>query len=148
MDTGLTLRAHDWLREILRAGHHLLELINDVLDLARVESGGVRLSLEPVALPPLLEETVALLGPLARQRHVTLHLPPPGQLPLLRADRTRLRQVLMNLVANAIKYNREGGSVRLEISTTPGAHCRVTVRDTGPGLTPSSSANCSCPSTG
>ncbi len=102
------------LRHILQAGTHLLALIDDVLDLARVEAGKQPIQLEPVALGPLLRECLDLVHPLAEQRQVRLDggdaVDGAG---CVTADRTRLKQVLLNLLSNAIKYNREGGQVRL-----------------------------------
>ncbi|MBL8363476.1 MAG: PAS domain-containing protein [Rubrivivax sp.] len=118
--------------EMLRGARHLLELINDVLDLGRVESGHLGLETEAVALEPLVAETLALVRPLAQQRDVQLStVSMPGL--AVRADRRRLKQVLLNLISNAIKYNRRPGSVRIECRLD-GARVRVGVRDTGRGL--------------
>lgn len=116
---------------IRAAGQHLLSLINDVLDLAGLEGGEVRIALQPVALAPLVAGTLPLLGPLRDSRPVTLHT---GNLDLqVLADATRLRQVLLNLLSNAIKYNRDGGEVMVEAQRR-GAHIVVRVADTGLGL--------------
>ncbi len=137
LDTTLPARTQGHVREILRAGRHLLELIDEVLDLARVESGRLRLKLEPVALGPLVDESIALLAPLAAARGVAL---PPGGTPgaCVRADRMRLKQVLMNLLSNAVKYNRPGGRVLLASTPIEDAagtsRVRVEVSDTGPGI--------------
>ena len=118
--------------EMLRGARHLLELINDVLDLGRVESGHLGLEIEAVALEPLVAETLALVRPLAQQRDVQLStVSMPGL--AVRADRRRLKQVLLNLISNAIKYNRRPGSVRIECRLDS-ARVRVGVRDTGRGL--------------
>ncbi|MBX3602892.1 MAG: PAS-domain containing protein [Rubrivivax sp.] len=130
----LTGRQHEQVQQILRAGSHLLHLINDVLDLARVEAGKQAISLEPVALAPLLDECLDLVRPLAQARRVVLHARAPGQGEgFVRADRTRLKQVLLNLLSNAIKYNREGGEVRLHFDGDAATQ-RVGIGDTGPGL--------------
>ncbi|GAB1391691.1 MAG: hypothetical protein AMXMBFR78_36070 [Rubrivivax sp.] len=119
---------------IQRGGRHLLTLINEVLDLARIEAGALPVTLEPVALEPVLEGSSHLLGPSAQERGVRVDLPPPpARHTLLRADPTRLRQVLLNLLSNAIKYNREGGSVRVQVHDL-GARVRIEYIDTGPGL--------------
>jgi len=121
------------LREILKAGHHLLELINEVLDLARVESGRVDLSLEPVELRPLVGECLGLVSTLADKRAIRIsHSCPPGV--AVRADRTRLKQALLNLLSNAIKYNRESGSVTLTFEPCDGDRLRIRITDTGPGI--------------
>ncbi|MFO1274329.1 MAG: PAS domain-containing protein, partial [Rubrivivax sp.] len=122
-----------YVEEMVRGARHLLELINDVLDLGRVESGQLGLELDAVALEPLVAECLALVRPLAQAREVQLIAQPmPGL--VVRADRRRLKQVLLNLLANAIKYNRRPGSVRVECRTE-GTHLQLGVRDTGRGLT-------------
>jgi len=121
--------------QILVAGRHLLNLIDEVLDIARIESGDMRLSLEPQALRELLDEVLDLLKPLANQQKVGLEFVaiPVGIMVL--ADRQRLRQVLINLVSNAIKYNRLGGKVYIG-AVVDGEQVRVMVRDTGQGIRP------------
>ena len=125
-------------REITNAGRHLLTLIDEVLDLARVESGHLTVSPEPVAVAPLVDECLALLRPQAEARAVRLASPAPGCLAHVLADRTRLKQVLLNLLSNAIKYNRDGGSVSVACvaaSATAPASLDIRVSDSGPGLT-------------
>ena len=134
-DKTLSSHHQEWAHEILKAGNHLLELINEVLDLSKIEAGHVDLSLEPVEVLMLIDECVALIRPLADKRNISVtHACPSGQ--MVRADRTRLKQVLLNLMSNAIKYNREGGSIR--ISMSPSAHdmCSLAVTDTGLGIPP------------
>ena len=128
----LTAEQRDGVVQILKAGKHLLELINEVLDLARIESGRLSLSPEPTAVRELIDEAVALIGPLADSAQIDLHLEVEDATVL--ADRQRLRQVLLNLLSNAVKYNRAGGSVW--ISSHPGAGERacITVVDSGPGI--------------
>ncbi len=129
----------DWVREINKGGRHLLELINDVLDLARVESGRFSVSPEPVALRPLVEECLMVVRAQAKARAVQL-LEVPGSAEVhVRADRTRLKQVLLNLLSNAVKYNRPGGTVGL-VCTHAGDTLRIGVTDTGDGLTPEQQA--------
>jgi PAS domain S-box-containing protein len=132
------------LREILNAGAHLLTLIDDVLDLARVESGHLAVSLEPVALRPLLDECLNLVRPQAQMQAPTPGITLPQQAACaglhVRADRTRLKQVLLNLLSNAIKYNRPGGSVTLRCEAAADGTLRVCVDDSGPGLTPAQQA--------
>ena len=115
------------------AGRHLLALINDVLDLARIESGMVDLAPEPLAWSDVVGDVLDLMAPMARAQDVSLR--PADLSRTVVADRQRLRQVLMNLVSNAIKYNRPGGHVDLEARAQPG-WCILTVQDTGRGLAP------------
>jgi PAS domain S-box-containing protein len=126
-------RSH--VEHIEKAGWHLLRLINDVLDLSLAEEGRLPLALQPVALAPLLRETLAAMAPAAVPRAIVLD---PGTLPedaWVVADRQRLGQVFDNLVSNAVKYNCDGGRVTLAVAALPGAW-RVTVEDTGIGIPP------------
>ena len=130
----LTPQQARYVHEILRGGQHLLSLINEVLDLAQVETGKLRISLEPVRVADVLHECVALLKPLADDSGITVALAEgsAGDA-LVSADRTRFKQVLLNLLSNAIKYNRSGGRVR--ISCSAGADSvRIAVADDGPGI--------------
>jgi signal transduction histidine kinase len=123
----------DKVREILTGGHHLLDLINEVLDLARIESGHIALSIEAVEVDPVIQECLTLVGTLAEKRHVRLA---PCELKgaVVRADRIRLKQVLINLLSNAIKYNHVGGSVRLDVRAAGADRLHIRVTDTGPGI--------------
>ncbi len=121
------------LRQILDAGDLLLALINDVLDLARIEAGHLAVSTEGVALQPLVTDCLTLLRPQAQARRISLSAVAADNRRQVRADRTRLKQVLLNLLSNAVKYNRVGGSVSVRIEDH--AECwRVCIDDTGPGL--------------
>ena len=120
--------------QILRAGWYLLELINEVLDLALIESGKLSLSLEPMALAEVMLECRAMVEPQAQKRAIVLRSPPPGMPYFVNADRIRLKQVLINLLSNAIKYNREGGTVDLQCVVTTPERIRICVTDTGQGL--------------
>src|SRR5205823_6197669 len=98
---------------ILKAGRHLLELINEVLDIARIESGRLNISPEPVRIGEVVGETARLVGPLAEERGIRIEaeLPAEAAERYVTADRQRLAQVLLNLISNAVKYNVEGGTV-------------------------------------
>jgi len=120
------------LEHIRGAGQHLLELINDVLDLSSLEGGEVRIALQPVQLAPLIAQTLPLLEPQLRERKVQLVTGALDGVPL--ADATRLRQILLNLLSNAIKYNRDGGRVTVD-AVRRGEHVLVRVADTGRGMT-------------
>ncbi|MDI3284758.1 ATP-binding protein [Polyangium sp. 15x6] len=131
----LTARQLGYLKHVLRGGEHLLQLIDEVLDLARIESGRVPISVEPVDVEAVLREVSVTLGPMAQSRGVTLALmPPPPDLPQIRVDRTRFSQVLLNFGSNAIKYNRAAGHVSFIASVTASGEVRVTVSDTGIGI--------------
>ncbi|OBV40405.1 sensor histidine kinase [Janthinobacterium psychrotolerans] len=118
---------------ILKAGRHLLTLINEILDLAKVESGTLSLSLEAVALRPLLEECRHMTAPLAAGRGIAMVFDEDGALHV-QADRTRLKQILLNLLSNAIKYNREQGQVSIACAMQADGRIGISVRDTGMGL--------------
>ncbi|MDE2452233.1 MAG: PAS domain S-box protein [Burkholderiales bacterium] len=124
------------VKEIVGAGQHLLELINEVLDLSRVETGQLDLSVEAVDLAALGAECLSLMAPIAQTHGVDLAAPEPDAAARwVRADRMRLKQVLLNLLSNGIKYNSRGGSLALTC-TALGAEVRIDVTDTGPGLAP------------
>ena len=121
--------------QIQKAGWHLLEMINDVLDLSRIESGNLRLRIERLNLAELLAATVALVEGDARQRRIVIsqHLA-PGSATLL-GDTTRVKQILTNLLSNAVKYNNDGGRIHIASRTAPDDRVEISVTDTGPGLT-------------
>jgi len=124
---------------ILTAGRHLLNLINEVLDLSRIEAGRLQMSLEPVRVASLVQEGLDLVRPLAAPRNLLLESPESDAGDLwVRADRQRLSQVLLNLLSNAVKYNREGGTVRVSCERGVDAHGSdrvwLRVEDTGPGI--------------
>jgi PAS domain S-box-containing protein len=124
----------EYVDQIAKAGDHLLALINEVLDIARIESDNVNLRLEPVSALEAVHEVLDLTAPLAARAGVSLHGPDVDDVDvLLTADRQRLLQVLLNLVSNAIKYNHDGGRVDLTV-TEETDRVVLTVHDTGPGL--------------
>jgi PAS domain S-box-containing protein len=124
------------LDQILKAGWYLLELINEILDLALIESGKVTLSREPVSLLEVLLECRAMIEPQAQKRGIGMIFP-RFEIPyFVKADRIRVKQVLINLLFNAIKYNKPGGMVAVECSLSSPHWIRIGVRDTGAGLSP------------
>jgi PAS domain S-box-containing protein len=122
------------VEQILKAGWYLLELINEVLDLSLIESGKLSLSLEPVSLGEVLEDCRTMIEPQARQGGIAVAFDGLDELPHILADRTRVKQILVNLLSNAIKYNRVGGSVDVRCRREAGNRVRVSLQDTGDGL--------------
>ncbi|MDA1193061.1 MAG: PAS domain S-box protein, partial [Candidatus Poribacteria bacterium] len=123
--------------EILKSGFHLLELIDEVLDIARIESGKMRLSVEPVEVEALIGEVMSIIRPLAAQRNIRLQdkVGDTSHASLcLFADRTRTKQALLNLMSNGVKYNREGGALTLSSEVMPNRRLRFRVTDTGYGI--------------
>jgi signal transduction histidine kinase/CheY-like chemotaxis protein len=122
--------------QILKAGWYLLELINEILDLALIESGKLTLSNEPVSLAEVMVECRAMIEPQARKRGLGMKFPQFEIARFIMADRTRIKQVLINLLFNAIKYNRPQGAVAVECKLVEPDSIRICVRDTGVGLAP------------
>ncbi len=122
--------------QILQAGWYLLDLINEILDLALIESGKLSLSLEPVSLAEVMHECETMIESQADKRGISVSFPKFSQPVFVKADRTRLKQVLINLLSNAIKYNTERGSVLLQCLDTGTSRVRISVEDTGAGLAP------------
>jgi len=151
LDTELAPKHRDFIDEMLRAGRHLLNLINEVLDLASIESGRLTLSPEPLLVGELLDDCVRMMTPLAKARSVQIERGGLGESGergecgdhgaqgtdaelVLLADRTRLRQVLLNLMSNAVKYNRVGSRITLQVTRQPEGRVRLSVTDTGAGI--------------
>jgi PAS domain S-box-containing protein len=122
--------------QILKAGWHLLTLINEILDLARIESGKLSLSLEPTALSEVLSECEAMIDPQAQKCGIAMTFPRSNIPYFVVADRTRLKQVIINLLSNAIKYNEAQGTVIVDCTETTPGRIRVSVKDSGAGLPP------------
>jgi len=120
--------------QILQAGWYLLDLINEILDLALVESGKLMLSLEPMSLDEVMLDCQTMMVLQAQKFGISLKVTPLAQASYVRADRTRVKQILLNLLTNAIKYNRTGGSVAVECTVRSAERIRISVRDTGEGL--------------
>jgi PAS domain S-box-containing protein len=134
-DDPITSEQHQSLSQVLKAGRHLLLLINDVLDLSRIEAGAISLSLEPVDPGLVIDECVSLMASFAASRNVQLSDTLTGtSLPPIEADRVRFKQVFLNLLSNAIKYNSDSGHVVIERGSAEAGMLRIGVRDDGPGI--------------
>jgi PAS domain S-box-containing protein len=129
-------RQREGVEQILKAGRHLLELINEVLDISRIESGTMFMSLEPVHLGSVLADALSLIRPLADEVDVRLTADPAELADLhVLADQQRLKQVLINLLSNAVKYNVRGGEISVRCQELPGGRVELAVADTGQGMT-------------
>jgi PAS domain S-box-containing protein len=133
---SLTPMQREGVAYVLKGGRHLLELINEVLDISRVEAGRMELSMEAVDVADLVEEACALVRPLGAERGIEVTPHRMGLAHHVVADRQRLRQVVFNLLSNAIKYNRREGRVEVSGELRPGDRLRIAVRDTGYGMAP------------
>ncbi|MCW9002577.1 MAG: ATP-binding protein, partial [Rhodospirillales bacterium] len=125
----------DSVSNILKGGKHLLELIDQVLELSKIEAGKLTLSIEPIPPRQVIDECLSLIEGRAGERGIRiLDGTADDTLPILHADYTRLKQVLLNLLSNAIKYNRDGGTVKLSSRMVPDNMLRIAVADTGQGI--------------
>ena len=122
------------IEQILKAGWYLLELINEILDLALIESGKLSMSMEPVSLQEVLRDCQTMIEPQARRRGIQMRFPNFKAPCFVQADRTRVKQVFVNLLTNAIKYNRQGGSLDVTFRPAGKTRMHISVRDTGEGL--------------
>lgn len=139
IESGLqppTLTQKRSVDQILKAGWYLLELINEILDLALIESGKLSMSLEPVSLAEVMHECEMITEPLAEKRGICVVFTPLETSYVINADRVRVKQLLINLLSNAIKYNKTGGTVTVDCIFSPPNLIRISVRDTGEGLAP------------
>jgi PAS domain S-box-containing protein len=132
----LTTEQRPWVSQIQQAGWHLLEMINDVLDLSRIESGNIRLTSETLHLPDLVTATLAMVDGDARKRDIVVSVALGERASTVLGDATRIKQILTNLLTNAVKYNREGGRVHVA-SRLRGDSVEIAVTDTGLGMTDS-----------
>jgi PAS domain S-box-containing protein len=128
------------ITQILQAGWHLLNLINEILDLSVVESGKVSLSLEPVSLSDVLSECQTMMEAQAQQRGIRMTFPKFEQPKFVWADQTRLKQIVINLLSNAIKYNQANGQVTVDYTAMSSDRIRISFKDTGAGLAPDKKA--------
>ena len=139
LETGSPLPTSSQKRsidQILKAGWYLLQLINEILDLALIESGKLAMSLEPVSLGEVLRECESMIEPQAKNSGISISFPHLDQPCYISADRTRVKQILINLLTNAIKYNKANGSVTVELTQNDHNPIRISIRDTGNGLIP------------
>lgn len=133
----LSDKQHEYLSIIHRSGEHLLGLINESLDLARVEAGRMEIRSQAVGVQGLIDDCVALVQPIAKEKKIEFSVPPQDDDdPLILVDRTKFKQILINLLSNAVKYNITGGQVNLMIAREDDAMLRIDVTDTGQGLSP------------
>ena len=131
----LTKAQKSCVDHILQGGRHLLNLINQVLDLAKIEAGKIEVSLEDVFPASVLDECLSLVQTMAEERGIKITAPKPGsEKAMIRADHTRSKQILLNLLSNAIKYNRDGGTVNVTFTESAGGMLRTSVADTGHGV--------------
>ena len=134
MDRSLSPKQKENVQIILKAGGHLLALINEVLDLAKVEAGRLTLSIEDVSVAGQFEECATLMGAIASAKGIQLEFVSIGDHLFVRADRIRLKQALVNLISNAVKYNRAQGNVRVSATESDSGKVRFAVTDTGHGI--------------
>ena len=132
----LTADQHEFIGDIDEAAKHLLDLVNDILDYAKAEAGMIRIAPQPVALVELVNQCVTMVGPRATDAGVSVTAQVDPELNEVIADPLRLRQILLNLLSNAIKYNSDGGSVIVRIRPDGKSMFRISVRDTGRGISP------------
>ncbi len=132
-DETLSNTQKEDVEEILKAGRHLLDLINEILDLAKIESGRISLSIEPVRIAPIIEECLSLVSAQADKRRISLRSHTQEDF-TVQADQTRLKQTLLNLISNAIKYNREGGLVTVGAQPKDSEYLSIQITDTGRGI--------------
>ena len=126
----------DQVHEIVKGGEHLLGLINDILDLAKVEAGHIVLSMEAIPYNEVIHECLSLVNPLAKQRQISIHHEPELLAGFcVRADRIRIKQVILNLLSNAVKYNKNHGTITLELALVTDNQVRLSITDTGAGIT-------------
>jgi protein-histidine pros-kinase len=132
----LNAKQKDYLNDILTSGLHLLQLINDILDLSKIEAGKMNLVPERFELPKAIDEVCSVVSPLAHQKNITLHRQIAPGTESITLDRGKLIQILYNLVSNALKFTENGGEVEVTAQMGTSQHLRLTVRDTGIGIQP------------
>ncbi len=126
----------NYAKDIHDSGQHLLSLINDILDLAKIDAGQMALDEEPIDVSDLVRHSLSLLEPRYRSKGVSVEIDIPRDLPFILGDGQKLRRALLNLLGNAVKFNRDGGRVRILAAADPGSDLLVEIADTGIGMTP------------
>jgi PAS domain S-box-containing protein len=132
----LNEKQREYLDDVLNSARHLLQLINDVLDLAKVEAGGLDLTLEKFSVPKAISEVCHIAGALAKKKRITIQTEAAPGLGEAFLDQRKFKQVLFNLLSNAVKFTGEGGHVKIEAAPDGSQHFKVAVRDTGIGIKP------------
>jgi signal transduction histidine kinase len=127
-------RSTRYLQNILNSGRNLLELINDLLDLAKIEAGRMEVRSAPLPLNDLFEGLTGILKPLSEKKHLVIVPVIAGDVPILQTDAAKLQQVLYNFMSNAIKFSPPGGQIELTAERVDEAHVRISVTDHGPGI--------------
>ena len=135
-DRCLSAKQQEYCHHIIGAGNHLLNLVNEILDLAGIEAGRLKMSLERVSVTETFDSIRRTMLPLAEKNDIRLEVSLPADIPDVHADQLRLHQVLLNLVSNGIKYNRAGGKVELAAELLPSGRVRMRISDTGIGIDP------------
>ena len=138
----LTSTQKERMKQIVKGGQHLLDLINEILDISRIEANRLHISLEPVLVWDSIQEALDLTVPLAVKRHIQIvtKLDNMDASPFVMADRQRFKQVMLNLLGNAVKYNYDAGSVIVTCQQTRSNHWRISITDTGPGISQANQA--------
>jgi PAS domain S-box-containing protein len=138
-DRSLTARQADFAEEIVRAGKHLLDLVNELLDLSRIENGQIEMTIGSVPCDEVIDEALRLVSPLAADRNITITSDTVPST-TIRGDRTRCKQIVVNLLSNAVKYNVPGGTIRVTLARTE-TSVSIAVTDTGHGIEPEQMEN-------
>jgi signal transduction histidine kinase len=129
----LTPKQDHYLQHISNSGKHLLGLINEILDIAKVEAGKMQLSLETIYIEPFMAEMIATMQPLAKKKQITMSIQKEEDTNILVADEAKLRQIIYNLLGNAIKFTPDGGKINVHVSMA-GKMIRISIIDTGIGI--------------
>jgi signal transduction histidine kinase len=138
MDEAVNEEQQGFIQGILTGGQYLLGLINQLIDLSSIELGHIKLSPEHIELPGFIQDCASFMQPLLKEKSVSLNIKLPVQTAAVNTDRVRLKQVLLNLISNGIKYNHNSGSILIDVQASPNTldFIRVSVSDTGHGITP------------